>query len=132
MRVLGIDLGSREVKIVVMDKKQLVFKEKVSTMSFYRDYCIFDKKLAVDLKKLDIGQIDAFISTCYGRNNTDLNRFKAMNEIKAHVYGGLYQTGLKNFKCRLFPQFWEPYWLRGLKTCYIKLIYKIKKPKGSS
>lgn len=97
MRVLGIDLGSREVKIAVMEDNKIIKKQKVSTMSFYRDYCSYDGKVTVDLKKLNISNIDRFVSTGYGRNNTDLNKFKAINEIKAHVYGGFYQTGLKNF-----------------------------------
>lgn len=97
MRVLGIDLGSREVKIAVMEDNKIIKKQKVSTMSFYRDYCSYDGKITVDLKKLNINNIDRFVSTGYGRNNTDLNKFTTINEIKAHVYGGFYQTGLKNF-----------------------------------
>ncbi|SHJ99682.1 acyl-CoA dehydratase activase [Tepidibacter formicigenes] len=97
MNVLGIDLGSREVKIVLMKDEKIVKKQKISTMSFYRDYCTFDGKITVDLKKLDIDYVDKAVSTGYGRNNTDLSRFIAINEIKAHVYGAFYQTGLKDF-----------------------------------
>lgn len=97
MRTLGIDLGSREVKIVVMEDNNIIKKQKVSTMSFYRDYCSFDGKIIVDLKKLNIDNIDKAVSTGYGRNNTDLNKFTAINEIKAHIYGGFYQTELKDF-----------------------------------
>lgn len=97
MRVLGIDLGSREVKIVVMEDNKIIKKQKISTMSFYRDYCSYDGKITLNLKKLNINNIDRFVSTGYGRNNTDLNKFTAINEIKAHVYGGFYQTGLKDF-----------------------------------
>ncbi|PKM52512.1 MAG: 2-hydroxyglutaryl-CoA dehydratase [Firmicutes bacterium HGW-Firmicutes-7] len=97
MNVLGIDLGSRAVKIVVMKDGNLIKKKKISTMSFYRDYCSFDGKLIVDLKKLEIEGIDVAISTGYGRNNTDLNTFIAINEIKAHAYGALYQSNLKDF-----------------------------------
>ncbi len=97
MRVLGIDLGSREVKIVLMEDNKIIQKKKVSTMSFYRDYCDFDGKVIVNLEKLDIGQIDKAVSTGYGKNNTDLKLFTPINEIKAHVYGGMYQTDLKDF-----------------------------------
>lgn len=97
MRVLGIDLGSREVKIVVMDQDRIETMEKISTMRFYRDYCNYDGKLNVDIEKLGLGEIDVCISTGYGRNNTDLNQFKAINELKAHAYGAMYQTGLKDF-----------------------------------
>ncbi len=97
MRILGIDLGSREVKIAVMEDNKIIKKLKVSTMSFYRDYCNYDGKVTVDLNKLNIDDIDIAVSTGYGRNNTDLNKFTPINEIKAHVYGGFYQTGLKDF-----------------------------------
>jgi len=97
MRVLGIDLGSREVKIVLMENNKIIQKKKVSTMSFYRNYCGFDGKIIVDLEKLDIREIDKAVSTGYGKNNTDLSMFTPINEIKAHVYGGFYQTGLKDF-----------------------------------
>ena len=97
MRVLGIDLGSREVKIVLMEDNKIIQKKKVSTMSFYRDYCDFDGKVIVNLEKLEMGQVDKAISTGYGKNNTDLLLFTPINEIKAHVYGGMYQTDLKDF-----------------------------------
>ncbi|MBM7557874.1 acyl-CoA dehydratase activase [Halanaerobacter jeridensis] len=97
MRVLGIDLGSREVKVIVLEEGEIVNKFKVSTMSFYRDYCTFSGKIVVDLDKLDIGETDVKISTGYGRNNTDLNEFEVINEVKAHAYGAIYQSGLENF-----------------------------------
>jgi len=97
MRVLGIDLGSREVKIVLIDDNKIIYKKKISTMSFYRDYCSFDGKVVVALEKLGISNIDKAVSTGYGRNNTDLKLFTPINEIKAHVYGAIYQTGLKDF-----------------------------------
>ncbi len=97
MRSLGIDLGSREVKIVVMQDRNIVFKRKISTMSFYRDYCMFNEKVVVNIDELKIEEIDTAVSTGYGRNNTDLKRFQAINELKAHVYGAFYQTKLQDF-----------------------------------
>lgn len=96
MKVLGIDLGSRQVKLVLMEDRQVLETKKISTMSFYRDYCQYDEVLKVDEEKIGM-TFDIGISTGYGRNNTDLNRFKAINEIKAHVYGAVCQTGLKDF-----------------------------------
>lgn len=97
MKILGIDLGSREVKIAVMEDGLITLKKKISTMSFYKDYCKYNGKLEVDIDKLGTGEPDKAVSTGYGRNNTDLNSFKPINEIKAHVYGALYQTALKDF-----------------------------------
>ena len=93
MRTLEIDLGSREVKVVLMEDRRIVKKFKASTVSFYKDYCSYDGKIEVNIKKLGMGEVDAAVSTGYGRNNTDLNRFKAINEIKAHVYGVLLPDG---------------------------------------
>lgn len=97
MRILGIDLGSREVKIAVMEDGEYVSFNKFSTMSFYRDYCRYDGKIIVDMDKLGVGAVDFAVSTGYGKNNTDLKYFTPINEIKAHVYGAIYQTKLKDF-----------------------------------
>jgi predicted CoA-substrate-specific enzyme activase len=97
VKVVGIDLGSREVKIVIMEDMRLLKKLKVSTVSFYRDYCTYDGKIQVDLEKLGIDKVDRAVSTGYGRNNTDLETFTPINEIKAHVYGASFQSGLKDF-----------------------------------
>ncbi|NFG61263.1 acyl-CoA dehydratase activase [Clostridium sp. CMCC3677] len=97
MRILGIDLGSREVKIALMDDNKIIEMKKISTMSFYRDYCSFDGRVIVDLEKLNIRPIDKAVSTGYGKNNTDLKLFTPINELKAHIYGAIYQTELKDF-----------------------------------
>ncbi|WP_026884493.1 acyl-CoA dehydratase activase [Clostridium akagii] len=97
MITLGIDLGSRKVKIMLMEDKKIINKFMVNTMAFYRDYCSYDGKIMVDLKKLNIYKVDKAVSTGYGRNNIDIKLFKPITEIKAHVYGAIYSTGLKNF-----------------------------------
>ena len=98
MEILGIDLGSREVKIVLMDKNSIIHKQKISTMAFYKNYCSYKNgKLEVDVSRLGISEEVVAVSTGYGRNNTDINMFRQITEIKAHVYGAIYQTGLKEF-----------------------------------
>lgn len=97
MRIVGIDLGSREVKIILSENGKIILKKKMSTVSFYRDYCRYEGKIIVDLEKLGLTNIDKAISTGYGRNNTDLNLFEAINEIKAHVYGSIYQSKEEDF-----------------------------------
>jgi len=97
LRIVGIDLGSREVKIALTDMGRIILKKKMSTVSFYRDYCRYEGKIIVDLEKLGLINIDKAVSTGYGRNNTDLSLFEAINEIKAHVYGAIYQSEDKNF-----------------------------------
>ncbi len=97
MRVLGIDMGSREVKILLMESGKILYRKKISTMQFYRDYCINKEGLMVDTDRLGIGHFDLGVSTGYGRNNTDLQNFVQINEVKAHVYGAVHQSGLKDF-----------------------------------
>lgn len=97
MRILGIDLGSREVKMIISENKNIIYKNKISTMKFYRDYCSFDGKITINFDKLNIYNIDKVISTGYGKNNTDLRNSTPINEIKAHVYGALSQSSLKDF-----------------------------------
>ncbi len=97
MRILGIDLGSREVKLALMVDGQIAKKFKVSTMQFYREYCKQDDGLVIDFAKLDIGTVDHAISTGYGRNNYEFAEFKPINELKAHVYGVFYQLEIKDF-----------------------------------
>ncbi len=67
-------------------------------MRFYKDFCTYDGELRVNLKALGISEtdFDSGISTGYGRNNTNLIGFKAINEIKAHAYGAMYQSGKKD------------------------------------
>jgi predicted CoA-substrate-specific enzyme activase len=98
MKVLGIDMGSREVKIVMMDDAHILEKKKISTMTFYKNFCSNKGgRLEVDVSRLEMGLPNRAISTGYGRNNTDLHSFRAITEIKAHAYGAIYQTGLREF-----------------------------------
>lgn len=99
MRVLGIDLGSREVKLVVMDDLgQVHFKKSVSTMRFYKDFCSYEGELRVHLDRIGLKESDynIGISTGYGRNNTNLIGFNPINEIKAHAYGAMHQSQKKD------------------------------------
>lgn len=97
MRALGIDMGSREVKIVCIENDQILLRKKMSTMSFYRDFCSYDGRLKVQLDKIIDFDVDVCISTGYGRNNIDLDSFTPINEIKAHSYGAIYQSKESDF-----------------------------------
>ncbi len=123
MQTIGIDIGSREVKLIVLeDGHRVIWRHQLSTASFYRQYCqrvlreeqSFDGSepqskpspelsLSVDFKKLGLYQYIRQdmpligMSTGYGRHHTKLNGLKAINEIKAHAYGAMSQSGLKDF-----------------------------------
>ncbi|MCG8542438.1 MAG: acyl-CoA dehydratase activase [Clostridia bacterium] len=98
MTFLGIDLGSRAVKIALINRKVLIKEAVIGTMTFYRDYTSYiDGKIHVDFKKIGIDGEVKIVSTGYGRNNVRVHSGEIINEIKAHVYGALYQTELKDF-----------------------------------
>lgn len=99
MKCLGIDMGSREVKIVVSNRDAILEKRIFSTVHFYRNYCGYDKRVVVDMMKLgySFDDFSQCISTGYGRNNIDLKDFTPISEIKAHVYGAAHQSMLRDF-----------------------------------
>ncbi len=99
MKVMGIDLGSREVKLVIADETTILEKRSFSTIHFYRHFCRYEDRIVVDLEKLGYlpSDFNQCVSTGYGRNNTDLQNFKPISEIKAHVHGASWQSGLRDF-----------------------------------
>ncbi|OQA14527.1 MAG: R-phenyllactate dehydratase activator [bacterium ADurb.Bin363] len=98
MRILGIDLGSRAVKLAVFEDNKLELWKIFDTASFYRDFCENrHQKISIDIGKLDIGEVEQIISTGYGRNNINVSNAEVITELKAHTYGAVWQTGLKDF-----------------------------------
>jgi predicted CoA-substrate-specific enzyme activase len=97
LKILGIDLGSRDVKIVLMENDEIIEKFKISTVKFYKEYCKYDGKIIIDFDKLKLDDFDFGVSTGYGRNNVNIENFIIVNELKAHAYGVMYKTGLKDF-----------------------------------
>ncbi|MDA8443370.1 MAG: acyl-CoA dehydratase activase [Peptococcaceae bacterium] len=94
----GIDLGSRSVKLAVLDNNKIIELKKFDTIQFYRDFGRrVEGQLVIDWAGLGVVEADYVVSTGYGRNALDLAGAKIMPEIKAHVVGAVYQTGLKNF-----------------------------------
>lgn len=101
---LGLDLGSRSVKIAIMQldnagqEHQIIHLESIDTILFYREYGRNrDGKFTVDFDALGLPKIERLISTGYGRNSLELAGGEAIPELKAHVLGAVYQTGLKDF-----------------------------------
>jgi len=98
MKIVGIDLGSRSVKIAVFEDDNFILGKVYDTAAFYRDYCSNENNIIkVDFSKLDIDNIEKIISTGYGRNNVNVNNAEVITELKAHTFGALWQTGLKDF-----------------------------------
>ncbi len=98
MRIAGIDLGSRAVKIVVFSDSKVDYSRVFETSGFYKDYCrCIDDKISVDFKRLNIGNFDKVVSTGYGRNNINIEGAEVILELKAHAIGAVWQTGLEDF-----------------------------------
>lgn len=98
MKILGMDLGSRRVKISFMENGIVTKQEKFGTVDFYKNYCQnVDGKIQVDFKKIGFSLADRNIATGYGRNNMGFHGFEIINELKAHTYGAMFATGLKEF-----------------------------------
>lgn len=102
--VCGVDLGSRSVKIALMsrkmeaDKPQILRLERVDTIKFYREYGRKQgEQLVVDFAALELPSIQKLVSTGYGRNTLELAGGEVIPELKAHVLGAVYQTGLQDF-----------------------------------
>ena len=97
MRV-GIDLGSRNIKIVMFQDNCILDSMILDTAKFYRNYCNnVEGRLSVDFSKLGINGFDDIVSTGYGRNNINIKNAQKIVELKAHVSGALWQTGKKDF-----------------------------------
>jgi predicted CoA-substrate-specific enzyme activase len=97
---VGIDLGSRRVKIVLMEGGEIVRTKSFDTLLFYKRYgAIGQGKLWVQFDRLDI-PIDpgsrVFV-TGYGRNNINVLGANIVTEIQAHTQGAIFQTGLEDF-----------------------------------
>ena len=100
MGIVGLDLGSRQVKMVYMEDGRILKKNAWHTAQFYRNFCKPSqdgKGIGIVLEELGIESAEMLVSTGYGRNNTNLNGFIPINEIKAHALGAQFQTDEKNF-----------------------------------
>jgi predicted CoA-substrate-specific enzyme activase len=101
--VLGIDLGSRQVKIVEMEhtpgsdytiSRTAIF----DTITFYREHGIKkEEQLQVDFSRLGFSSGQPIVATGYGKVTLPVKGALQVSEIEAHVRGAIYQSGLQNF-----------------------------------
>ncbi|MCK8059779.1 MULTISPECIES: acyl-CoA dehydratase activase [unclassified Fusibacter] len=97
MRVLGLDCGSRYVKMVILEDGHVTYKHQVSTVSFYKDYCVSGDTLTFKSYLISETPFDAIYTTGYGRNHMAFSGSTAVNELKAHAWGALYKSNHKDF-----------------------------------
>ncbi len=102
MITLGIDLGSRKVKMAAMDAGRILWLRDFDTIPFYKKYGgLREGQLTIDFAALDLfapdRQAEAMVVTGYGRNAVNLAGARVVPEIQAHVAGARFQTGRDTF-----------------------------------
>lgn len=94
----GIDLGSRSVKVVVMNESGVQSSEIFETVQFYRKYGKpTPEGLVVDFNAGGMGEFSGVVATGYGRNTINIKDATVIAELKAHTVGAIWQTGLRDF-----------------------------------
>ncbi|MDD3653663.1 MAG: acyl-CoA dehydratase activase [Desulfotomaculaceae bacterium] len=96
---IGLDLGSRSVKIAIMSEDRTYRLRKLDTINFYREYGTkTGGQLSIDFSALGLEIKGAQITaTGYGRQTVDIRGAQVIPEIKAHALGAVYLTGLSDF-----------------------------------
>lgn len=97
-KILGVDLGSRNVKIAFMENGSVTSVETVETIEFYKKYGVSsDSGFHVDLSAFDCRGAGKIIATGYGRMAASVTGAENISEISAHYLGAMHQTCLRNF-----------------------------------
>lgn len=95
--MIGIDLGSRSVKIVQMENRTIIDSKLFDTIQFYRQFAQKGaKSLYLEPEKIGFKN-DTIIATGYGKITVQIENAKHLPEIQAHVKGALFQSGLEDF-----------------------------------
>ncbi len=99
MNYIGIDLGSRSVKRVVLNETgSLVSANIEDTLKFYQDFGqLRSGHFSLDLSRLNIDPLDSIVSTGYGKHQVIIEGVSRISEQKAHVLGAIHQTGRHDF-----------------------------------
>jgi predicted CoA-substrate-specific enzyme activase len=96
---LGVDAGSREVKLVIGGGGEIVFSAIMDTVQFYLSCRNGGGEL--DLTRIrELSTAPAYgrvVATGYGRDNVTVAGGKTIPEIMAHTAGAVSQTGLRDF-----------------------------------
>jgi predicted CoA-substrate-specific enzyme activase len=94
---LGLDFGSRYVKLVYGKAGGGLGRRKLDSLIFHRDYLVKGGGgLAVDWERLGLPQPRSLVVSGYGKNLLK-EHFPTITEIRAHFLGARQQTGLEDF-----------------------------------
>ena len=95
--MIGIDLGSRNVKIVRFAAGEIIEKKIYDTIKFYRHYGNnINNRLQLDWERLELPRED-IVATGYGKITIELEGAVQIPEIQAHSIGAVYQSQLTDF-----------------------------------
>jgi len=94
---LGLDFGSRYVKVVYDAGPGRLGRRRLDSLEFYRDYLSRDKDgLRVDWPKLGLPAPASLMVTGYGKDLLK-SHFPTITEMRANFLGACHQTGLSHF-----------------------------------
>lgn len=95
--MIGIDLGSRNVKIVRFAAGEIIERRIYDTIKFYRHYGKnINNRLQLDWERLELPRED-IVATGYGKITVELEGAVQIPEIQAHSIGAVYQSKLTDF-----------------------------------
>ncbi|MCE5249083.1 acyl-CoA dehydratase activase [bacterium] len=96
--ILGVDLGSRNVKLALMKDGAVAFTDTVESIEFYRRFGVRSEAgFSIDLDALGFGAPERTVATGYGRMAAAITGAENISEITAHYLGAVFQTGLSDF-----------------------------------
>jgi (R)-2-hydroxyacyl-CoA dehydratese activating ATPase len=96
-KVLGIDLGSRTVKLCLMENGMVISRKIFDSIYFYKEMCSKNEtgfSINLDLPEYKTTRM---VATGYGRMSAAIAGAESISELKAHFLGALFQTGLSDF-----------------------------------
>ena len=96
---LGIDLGSRSVKLALWNEESQSVTFKIyDTITFYRQFSsIKEGKVVLDFAALGLSNLNGLCACGYGKQAAALADAKVVSEIQAHAWGAAYQSGCRDF-----------------------------------
>jgi len=100
---IGMDLGSRKAKFALLVDGNIIRLADYDTMPFYKRFGRMEgEELYLDLAGTGLFGAQELALACvvvtgYGRNTLCLKGARVVSEIRAHVAGAIFQTGLHEF-----------------------------------
>ncbi|MCK5833972.1 2-hydroxyglutaryl-CoA dehydratase [bacterium] len=96
-QLLGIDLGSRSVKMGIVTEEQMQFYIYNTSLFFSEMGNSSTEGFILDKTKLGIEEDISVFATGYGRHALNIADATVIPEIQAHARGAIEQTGLSDF-----------------------------------